>query len=276
MSIGFSGSQSPGVYRGAMGENTFAHKVDEGDPYAVEREKRGSFARFTEKAVLNEIKSETSGTPIYDKEVHVEIFSPADPQNIPCRRVRSANGELIGKEWTTYYAKEWAAFCAGEVQSPDGTPLSEWPGCDVAIKATLNALHIVTVEQLADAADVTISKIPHGGRDLQAKARAFVLVGKERGAAMQLAAIAEKANRERDEMAARLADIEKRLANFSAAQQAVSDVAPQASVQASVLAPEADPIREAALMSGASPVTATDLASFQPGRRGPGRPPKNG
>lgn len=266
MSIGMM-TQGPGMYRGSFGDSGLL-SVNESNPDAVQADKRGGFARFFEVAVKNEAKSITADTPIYDKEIHVDIYSPADPQNIPCRRVRTAAGVLVGKEWTLEFPKEWAQFQSGEEQVPDGTPLSQWPACDVALKATLNAMHIFTVEQLGAATDATIMRIPMGGRELQAKARAMLLAAKNTGEAQRQAAIAARAMEDRNEMESKMADLQRQLDLIIKSGKIVAGAGVADPVPVPIA--QEDPIVQAAMMSGAVPISQSDMSAMTPRR---GRPP---
>lgn len=230
---------------------------------------RGSFARFFHVAVKNHADSQKAGSDVFGQEVHVQILMPGDALSAPIRRVKLADGQIIGKEWIDGYPKEWAAFNEGREQIPDGMPLDKWPRCNVGVKATLNAIHIYTVEQLAEANESALEKIGMGARVLQAEARAFVETARDSAANQKLAAEAELARQDRDAMFQRLQDMEQRLAMITQS-KAVLDSATQPAPPATTL----DDMSRAAVASGGVPVDADALRAMANAPRGPGRPRK--
>lgn len=241
---------------------------------------KGAFARFERVAVKNEKKSTAAGSAIYQEEIHVTILMPGDTLSAPRRRVRLADGTVVGPEWIEGYPREWAAFEEGREQVPDGTPLDQWPPCDIALRATLKARHIHTVEMLAHANDAALEGIGMGARELQAKARAFLDVAANSAAAMRHAAENEAAQAAMADMTKRMQEMERQLAMMTRAGQVMignamgeGDAASPAPVMP---APPVDEMSAAALASGAVPISDLDLAAVSTTRRGPGRPPKHG
>lgn len=237
---------------------------------------RGAFARFFKVPVKNGPKSEAAGSDIFQEEVHVQILMPGDSLSSPVRRVRLADGQLIGKEWTTGFPREWALFEAGRDQTPDGTALSEWPPCSISLQATLKAIHIHTVEMLAEANEAALDRIGIGARELQAKARAFLEVRAETASSMRHAAEAERAREAMAKMTDQMADMQRQLDMMSRAGQVLAG----ASVATQVIPPAAVPIATpmdemsmAAAASGGVPMGEIDLDRIAPVKRGPGRPP---
>ena len=235
---------------------------------------KGSFARFSRVPVKNHEKSDKAGSDIFQEEIHVQILMPGDPLSIPQRRVKLADGTVVGQEWIEGYPKEWAAFEAGSEQIPDGTPLSEWPRCTVSLKATLNAIHIYTVEQLAAANEAALDRIGMGARKLQAEARAFVETRENSAASMRHAAEAEAARAAMAKMTDEMADMRRQLDLITRSGKIMAGAVEASQTErANVpVAPTLDPMSAAAMASGAVPLGDVSMAEVQPRR---GRPPKN-
>lgn len=76
------------------------------------------------------------------------------------------------------YRKQWEQFRANQAQIGDGLPIEQWSALEEGQKLNLKAMHIHTVEQLANASDNDLSRIGMGALDLRMKARAFVEASK--------------------------------------------------------------------------------------------------
>jgi hypothetical protein len=237
---------------------------------------RGAFAKFSKRAVENEKKSEAAGSAVFEEQTEVQIFMPADNLSAPTRRVVLADGKMIGKNWTEQFAHEWEAFSQGREQMPDGTPLEHWPMCTVALAATLRAIHIHTVEQLAEASDSILDKLM-GAAKLRAQARAFVETARDSAANQRLAAEAEQARQDRQQMHDRLKEMEQKLALITQSQHVLSGATSVVQPVPVTPAVPLDPMAAAAIQSGGVPVDEATLnAMAAGGRRGPGRPRKEG
>jgi hypothetical protein len=230
---------------------------------------KGAFAQFSRVPVKNLMLSDRAGSDIFQEEIHVRILMPGDPLSIPQRRVKLADGQIVGQEWIDGFPKEWAAFESGVEQMPDGTPLSEWPRCTVSLKATLNSIHIFTVEQLATANEAALERVGMGARKLQAEARAFVEVRDNTAASMRLAAEAETARQAMVEMTDRMQEMQRQLDMLTRAGKVmIGNAVEPAPVAAPAVA--LDPMSAAAMASGAKPLTDADVQQIAPRR---GRPP---
>ena len=60
-----------------------------------------------------------------------------------------------------------------------GTPLKQWPRADRGLVATLAALNIHSVEQLAEISDGNLQNIGIGARELREQAKAFLALAKD-------------------------------------------------------------------------------------------------
>lgn len=236
---------------------------------------RGAFAKFSKVAVENEKKSLEAGSAVFEEETHVQIFMPADDKSAPTRRVVLADGKMLAPSWTRQFAREWEAFSTGAEQMPDGTPLKMWPVCTVALAATLNAIHIYTVEQLAESPDTILDKLM-GASTLRAQARAFVQTARDTAANQKLAAEAQTAKDDRAAMQTQLEDLQRQMAMITKAQAVVAgatSLAPQTFTPPPAT-PALDELSKAAIASGGTPIDEASLNAMASAPRGPGRPRK--
>lgn len=83
---------------------------------------------------------------------------------------REVNAKRLDPEWLQSYKRRYRAWKEGQEMPVEGTPLRNWPMISPAQLKNLQALHVVTLEQLASANEELIKRIGMGGRDLQIKA----------------------------------------------------------------------------------------------------------
>jgi hypothetical protein len=120
---------------------------------------------FHLKAVRNEFKSNQEGRPIFDEVDYVRIIIPGDTKTI--------NDVKVTEEHKVRFREKYRAYKEGQVQAQSGTPLEVWPQMTVGQVAELKAMHVTTVEQLADMPDQLAQQIM-GSHALRAKAKAFL------------------------------------------------------------------------------------------------------
>ena len=120
---------------------------------------------FYVRAVENTFKSAQEGRPIFDEVEFVRIIIPGDTKTLIDTKVNA--------EHRTRFAEMYDRFKKGLTQSTSGTPLEVWPQMTVGQVAELKAMHISTVEQLADLPDALAQKIM-GSHQLRQKAQAFL------------------------------------------------------------------------------------------------------
>jgi hypothetical protein len=77
------------------------------------------------------------------------------------------------------FRPQWNAYEMGQAQAVNGTPLSEWPILCEQERAELRTLNIFSVEQIAQASDITLQAMGPNGRELQRKARDYLDLAKE-------------------------------------------------------------------------------------------------
>lgn len=110
--------------------------------------------------------SDEAGHPVYTDVPYVKIITPGNDKEIINRRVKDDDK----KRWP----KQWAAFQANKKIEYDGTPIEQWPQVSAAQAATLKAMNVFTVEQLAEIADQNVGRIGMGMMDLKNKAKAYL------------------------------------------------------------------------------------------------------
>jgi hypothetical protein len=140
-------------------------------------------------AVKNGFKSEQEGRPIFEDVPYIRIHVPGDKTSV----VEHA----VTDEEKMRFPAQWEKFQKNMEQSPEGTPLEQWPLLTVSQVHEFKALNVLTVEQLAGMADASAQRFM-GGNELRRKAQAFLKVSKDTAEAQRLAT----AN---DELTARLA-----------------------------------------------------------------------
>lgn len=132
--------------------------------------------RFYHDAVENKFKSHEEGRPVFDDIEMCEI-------NLPGDRARSlltpahSEWKRFGRKVVTYaerFKEHYARFKANEGPVVEGTPISEAPFLTMADKASLKALQVYTVEQLASLTGQSLKNIGAGGLAKQQQAVAYL------------------------------------------------------------------------------------------------------
>ncbi len=132
--------------------------------------------KFYHDAVQNKFKSYEQGRPVFDDIEMCEINLPAD-------RARSviapahAGWRKFGTTTITYaerFKDHYARFKANEGPVVEGTPLTEAPFLSMADKASLKALQVYTIEQLASLTGQALKNIGNGGLIKQQAAQAYL------------------------------------------------------------------------------------------------------
>jgi hypothetical protein len=127
--------------------------------------------RKDEEATLKE------GRPQFKDEAYVRIMVPGDKDSVIIRPAREMDK---GR-----FAKQFAAYQAGEGEVHDGTPLKAWPMVTRSQVEEMKFFGIYTVEQLAELADVHVAKFMGLG-NLKRDAQAFIQASREAAPLVQL------------------------------------------------------------------------------------------
>lgn len=120
---------------------------------------------FSMKAKEDVAASRREGRPIFKEVPYVEILIPGS---------RDRHVAQVTEQHKQRWPNQWAAFENRREEAIEGTPIEEWPQITVAQVATMRALKIRTVENLAHLNDSAIGKLGPGGRELVNKAKRFI------------------------------------------------------------------------------------------------------
>ena len=123
------------------------------------------YVEFYRRAVHNPAKSAQEGRPIFDEKDFVKIMIPGDKYSSVDTQATAQHQQRFPQQWSRYKA--------GQEQATSGTPLEAWPQMTVGMVASLKAINISTVEQLAELSDSNASQIM-GNHDLRRRAKAFL------------------------------------------------------------------------------------------------------
>lgn len=121
--------------------------------------------RFFMMPLQDDVKSDSEGRPIFQDTEMVEIRVRGDRNNIIQRPVRPEDKKR--------FRDAYRDFKDGNEQALTGTPLKEWPHMSASMIEELKYLGFHTVEQLAQASDAVISKVPGLGT-MKQRAQAFL------------------------------------------------------------------------------------------------------
>jgi nucleotidyltransferase/DNA polymerase involved in DNA repair len=133
----------------------------------------------------NKKKSEAAGYPVFDEREYCKIQVPGEKNSL----VFQPATDLDRKK----YPNAYAAFKNREAKPvTEGMPIEQWPQVTRSMAKSLRELNIHTVEALAAVHDGNIGKLGHDGRQLRAKAQAFLETAKAGAQDAKLAAENEK------------------------------------------------------------------------------------
>jgi hypothetical protein len=85
------------------------------------------------------------------------------------------------QEWLTAFKNKFAAWKEGKETPLEGTSLLNWPVISPSQLLNCQALHILTVEQLAGANEEVLKRLGMGGRSLVDKAKDYLATAKGSG-----------------------------------------------------------------------------------------------
>jgi hypothetical protein len=129
--------------------------------------------------VIDNAKTKEAGHDVYKDVEFVKIAIPGDRNSLffqpaqPTHRAR--------------FPQAYAAYKQRERVPVEGMRIEEWAPVSRSIALNLKAMHIDTVEALAAVHDGNVDRIGSNGRELRAKAQAWLAESKSGAAASQLA-----------------------------------------------------------------------------------------
>jgi len=142
-------------------------------------ETEGVLVRFYKTAIHKPRRSKDEGRPIFEEEDFVEIMVPGNALEVVNTKVTQDHMERFPTVWANYERN------GGKETPLEGTPIAQWPLLSRTQVATMQALHVWTVENLIALDDQGLQKIGPGGRDLQRKAGAYLKTASEDAPAYQ-------------------------------------------------------------------------------------------
>lgn len=157
-------------------------------------------------AMLDGDKTSQAGHEIYKDVEFVKIAIPGDG--------KSLYFQPATKSHRNRFPQAYAAFKQRDVKPIEGMPIENWAPISRSLALTLKSMHVHTVEALAAISDTHIEKIGVNGRELRAKAQAWLQEAKEGAAATKLAAENQSL---RDQLAGMQAQIDALQLKFGSA-----------------------------------------------------------
>lgn len=129
------------------------------------------------KPLKNEFKTKLEGRPIFEDVDMIKIMIPGDALSIVETPIREDHKRRFPKHWAYFESTQ------GKENLEVGTPLSQWPLLGPSQVEELRALKFFTVDSIASASDLQISKIGMAGGmspfALRNKAERFLTVARD-------------------------------------------------------------------------------------------------
>ncbi len=153
----------------ALDGNTINIKAMNGN-IAMQGTDKDLYVIFYAGTKINAFKSQQQGAPVFDPVDMIKVFHPGEPLNVPERPVIENDKHRFRAQWDAY--KE------GKDQKVEGTPLSVLFPHNPEIIKTLEAVHISTVQQLANISDTATQNMMFGF-NLRDKAKQYLSVAQQ-------------------------------------------------------------------------------------------------
>ncbi len=153
----------------------------------VEMLKTSLLVRFEDFAEKQNFESEQQGRPIYKTKTYIRMTKVGGKEEV----AREAKEQDKQK-----YPMQFAAYVSGKSQAVIGTPIETFPLLETSQVATLKALSILSVEQLAAVSDNDLDKLGMGARELRSKAQGFIQAAKDCSHVTKLSAENERLSNE--------------------------------------------------------------------------------
>lgn len=111
------------------------------------------------------------------------------------------DAQRIPSEWVSHFKQKYDDYKAGRETPVNGTPVRDWPGVSPSMLKTLHSLHLLAIEDVANANEEAIARLGMGGRSLKQRAIDFLATAKDVGkAAEQLSAMRLENTQLRDDV----------------------------------------------------------------------------
>jgi len=200
---------------------------------------------------LDEAQTAKAGHEVYRDVEFVKIAVPGDKNSVVFQPASDTHRKRFPKAYAEFKARTAGA------ETREGLPIEQWAPISRSIALTLRAAHIHTVEALAAVHDGLIDRIGANGRELRAKAKAFLEQAKDSSVVLKLAAEKKELQDQLAAMQMQINALAQNQATAAPAAPAPHPVAPAASL--------APPMVPAAELEPAGAATAS--AARQPSRR---------
>ena len=125
-------------------------------------------------------ESAKKGYPCHKDVVFVKIINPGDNKTVYCQPASQSHKDR--------FPRAWQAFQNRDKNPETGYAIEQWPQVPRSLAMTLRAMGIHTVEALSQVHDGNIGALGQQGRDLRAKAAAFLRVATDSAEAQKIAA----------------------------------------------------------------------------------------
>jgi hypothetical protein len=169
---------------------------------------------FFKNAVLHGFQSEQQKRAIYIDQDWIRITVAGQDKDIVERKVREDDKER--------FAVEWAKYEAGQAQARIGTPLEMWPRMTPGMVATLKAINILTVEDMATLSDTGVQRVGMEGYKLRTEAQSFLNSAAQASAVMEVERLQATVDTQAQQIA-ELTALVKEAAAREAAREAVRE-----------------------------------------------------
>lgn len=140
--------------------------------------------KFFKHPLLNQIKSEEQGRPIYEETPYIQIMQPGNKDSIVVRPASDMDKNRFAEHYRKFEARE-------DQDSIEGTLLEEWAAVTRSQVEELRYLNIRTVEQLATVSDSNAQNVM-GINLLREKAKKFLETSEKEATAERFAELEAK------------------------------------------------------------------------------------
>ena len=128
--------------------------------------------------------SAEAGRDVYKDVEFVRIAVPGDRNSLFFQPADKMHRQRFPKAYDSFQKRE---------KNPiEGTPIDHWPPVSRSVALNLKAMHVSTVEALAEVHDGLIDKLGANARELRTKAQAWLREAQEGAAAAKLASENQK------------------------------------------------------------------------------------
>jgi uncharacterized protein YunC (DUF1805 family) len=158
---------------------------------------RRLLVKFTLVPTHQEFESIKEGRPVYKDEEVIQIMIPGS-RNVIASKVNPSHRQR--------FAKQYAAFKAGQAQAITGTPLSVLVWMTPAQQAEFGALNVKTVEQLATLPDNVAHRFM-GAQAIKQRAQAYLDSAKDQAPMLRLQAELETRDEQIAQMQAQIQEL---------------------------------------------------------------------